>query len=77
MSAPVKTPEVFDLEELDIYSGPVHVKKEPSPKPATSSKPTRSKAAAIPKPSPATKTRASSARKGKETDSPATPETFP
>ncbi|KAJ0443939.1 hypothetical protein HanIR_Chr16g0826311 [Helianthus annuus] len=73
----VKNPEVFDLEELDSYSGPVQVKKEPSPKPATSSKPNSSKAAAIPKPSPATKTRASSARKRKQTDSPASLETFP
>ncbi|MFS8001465.1 hypothetical protein Hanom_Chr13g01190671 [Helianthus anomalus] len=72
-----QNPRSFDLEELDSYSGPVQVKKEPSPKPATSSKPTSSKVAAIPKPSPATKTRASSARKRKETDSPATPETSP
>ncbi|MFS7968485.1 hypothetical protein Hanom_Chr09g00798021 [Helianthus anomalus] len=50
---------------------------EPSPKPATSSKPTSSKAATISKPSPATKARASSAPKRKETDSHATPETFP
>ncbi|KAM0045721.1 hypothetical protein Hdeb2414_s0009g00307291 [Helianthus debilis subsp. tardiflorus] len=77
MSAPAKIPEVFDLEELDNYSSPVQVKKKPSPKPAISSKPTGSKAAAISKPSPATKTRASSARKRKETDSPATSETFP
>ncbi|KAM0064065.1 hypothetical protein Hdeb2414_s0003g00098291 [Helianthus debilis subsp. tardiflorus] len=77
MSAPAKIPEVFDLEELDNYSGPFHVKKELSPKPATSSKPTGSKAAIIPKPSPATKTRVSSARKRKETNSPATSETFP
>ncbi|KAJ0917954.1 hypothetical protein HanRHA438_Chr05g0212011 [Helianthus annuus] len=77
MSAPAKIPEVFDLEELDSYSDPIQVKKEPSPKPITSSKPTSSKAAAIPKPSLATKLRASSSRKRKETDSPATPETFP
>ncbi|MFS7965429.1 hypothetical protein Hanom_Chr09g00762151 [Helianthus anomalus] len=73
---PVKTPKVFDLEELDSYSSPVQVKKEPSPKPATSSKPTNSKAAAIPKPSPANKTHAFSARKRKETDSPTSTETF-
>ncbi|MFS7969305.1 hypothetical protein Hanom_Chr09g00807591 [Helianthus anomalus] len=66
MSAPAKIPEVFDLEELDSYSSPVQVKKEPSPKAATSSKPTSSKATAIPKPSPVTKTRASSARKGRK-----------
>ncbi|MFS7951131.1 hypothetical protein Hanom_Chr07g00591351 [Helianthus anomalus] len=77
MSAPAKIPEVFDLEELDNYSGPVAVKKEPSPKPATSSKPASSKDAAIPKPSPATKPRASSVRKRKETDSHATPDAFP
>ncbi|MFS7909926.1 hypothetical protein Hanom_Chr02g00100341 [Helianthus anomalus] len=40
MSAPIKTPEVFELDELDSYSGPVQVKKEPSPKATTSSKPT-------------------------------------
>ncbi|MFS8016816.1 hypothetical protein Hanom_Chr15g01372991 [Helianthus anomalus] len=77
MCAPVKTPDVFDLEELESYSGPVQVKNEPTPKPATSSKPTSSKAAAIPKPSVATKPQASSARKRKENDSPSTPETFP
>ncbi|KAM0068064.1 hypothetical protein Hdeb2414_s0002g00068831 [Helianthus debilis subsp. tardiflorus] len=77
MSAPTKIPEVFDHEELDSYSGPVQVKKEPSPKPATSSKPTGSKAVVIPKPSPATNTRTSSARKRKEMDCPATYETFP
>ncbi|KAJ0612038.1 hypothetical protein HanHA300_Chr01g0022671 [Helianthus annuus] len=77
MSAPAKIPEVFDLDELDSYSSPVQVKKEPSPKVTTSSKSTSSKATAIPKPSPATKTHASSARKRKETDSPATFETFP
>ncbi|MFS7929553.1 hypothetical protein Hanom_Chr04g00333841 [Helianthus anomalus] len=53
------------------------LKKEPSPKATTSSKPTSSKAVAIPKPSPATKTRVSSVRKRKEMDSPATFETFP
>ncbi|MFS7919004.1 hypothetical protein Hanom_Chr03g00207841 [Helianthus anomalus] len=72
-----KIPEVFDLEELDSYFGPVHVKKKPSPKAATSSTPTSSKATAIPKPSPATKAHTSSAQKRKETDSPATSETFP
>ncbi|MFS7895257.1 hypothetical protein Hanom_Chr17g01581661 [Helianthus anomalus] len=77
MSTPAKIPEVFDLDKLDNYSGPVQVKKEQSPKPATSSKPTSSKSTTIPKPSPATKTRAYSARKRKETDSPTTPETFP
>ncbi|MFS7937290.1 hypothetical protein Hanom_Chr05g00425871 [Helianthus anomalus] len=39
--------------------------------------PTGSKAVTTPKPPPATKTRASSARKRKEMDSPATSETFP
>ncbi|MFS7909925.1 hypothetical protein Hanom_Chr02g00100331 [Helianthus anomalus] len=68
---------VFDLDELDSYSGPVQVKKEPSPKATTSSKPTGSKPTAIPKPSSATKTRASSSRKRKETDSPATSEMYP
>ncbi|MFS7960242.1 hypothetical protein Hanom_Chr08g00700921 [Helianthus anomalus] len=68
---------VFDLDELDSYSGPVQVKKEPSPKAATSSKPTDSKPTAIPKPSSANRTRASSTRKRKETDSPATSEIFP
>ncbi|MFS7984289.1 hypothetical protein Hanom_Chr11g00984771 [Helianthus anomalus] len=72
-----KIPEAFDLEELDNYSGPVQVKKEQSPKATTSSKPTSSKAVVIPNTSPATKTRASSARKRKETNSPTTPDTFP
>ncbi|MFS7994777.1 hypothetical protein Hanom_Chr12g01110061 [Helianthus anomalus] len=76
MSSPVKIPEVFDLEELDSYFDPVQVKKEPSPKPITSSKPTSSKVAAIPKPSPATKPWASSSCKRKATDSPATSKTF-
>ncbi|KAJ0610796.1 hypothetical protein HanHA300_Chr01g0007861 [Helianthus annuus] len=73
---PVKLPQVFDLEELDSYSAPVQVKKEPS-KPSTVSKPaTSSKATAMPKPSPATKPCASNSRKRKETDSPATSEAF-
>ncbi|KAJ0879283.1 hypothetical protein HanRHA438_Chr10g0449611 [Helianthus annuus] len=77
MSAPVKAPEVFDLEELDSYSAPISVKKEPSPKAPTSSRPSISKAVTTPKPPPATRTRAPSTRKRKETDSPATSETFP
>ena len=76
-AAPVKAPEVFDLDELDSYSAPIPVKKEPSPKAPTSSKPSSSKAVTTPKPPPTTRTRASSARKRKETDSPATSETFP
>ncbi|MFS7929130.1 hypothetical protein Hanom_Chr04g00328891 [Helianthus anomalus] len=71
-----KIPEVFVLEELDSYFGPVQVKKEPS-KPSIASKPvTSSKAIAVPKPSPVTKPHASSSRKRKETDSPASSETF-
>ncbi|MFS7978357.1 putative mRNA splicing factor SYF2 [Helianthus anomalus] len=79
MSAPAKTLKVFDLEELDNYSGPVQVNKEPSLKPATSSKPVSSKATVVPKPSTATKPRGSSPRKRKESDSPATStfEAFP
>ncbi|KAM0070940.1 hypothetical protein Hdeb2414_s0001g00019121 [Helianthus debilis subsp. tardiflorus] len=77
MSAPVKAPEVFDLDELDSYSAPIPVKKEPSPKAPTSSRPSSSKAVTTPKPPPATGTRALSARKRKETDSPATSEAFP
>ena len=69
-AAPVKAPEVFDLDELDSYSAPIPVKKEPSPKAPTSSKPSSSKAVTTPKPPPATSTRAPSARKRKETDSP-------
>ncbi|MFS8034063.1 hypothetical protein Hanom_Chr17g01576781 [Helianthus anomalus] len=77
MSIPAKIPEVFDLEELDSYYGLVQVKKEPR-KPFTASKPaTSSKATVVPKPSPAMKPRASSSRKRKETDSPASSETFP
>ncbi|KAJ0454898.1 hypothetical protein HanIR_Chr15g0745171 [Helianthus annuus] len=77
MSAPVKAPEVFDLDELDSYSAPIPVKKEPSPKAPTSSRPSSSKAVITPKRPPATRTRALSARKRKETDSPATSEAFP
>ncbi|MFS8026854.1 hypothetical protein Hanom_Chr16g01491581 [Helianthus anomalus] len=44
---------------------------------AISSKPIGSKPTAIPKPSSASKTRASSCRKRRETDSPATSEIFP
>ncbi|KAJ0816415.1 hypothetical protein HanLR1_Chr00c0535g0757731 [Helianthus annuus] len=78
MSDPAKMPEVFDLEELESYSGPALIKKEPTRKPSTASKPsTSSKPAVMPKPSPATKPRASSSRK-KETDSPVTStEAFP
>ncbi|MFS7927093.1 hypothetical protein Hanom_Chr04g00304861 [Helianthus anomalus] len=65
MSAPVKVTEVFDIDELDIYFVPISVKKEPSPKAITSSKPSGSKAVANPKPPTAAKTRASSARKRK------------
>ncbi|MFS7910905.1 hypothetical protein Hanom_Chr02g00111671 [Helianthus anomalus] len=77
MSAPAKIPEVFDLEELDSYSDPIQVKKEPSPKTVISSKPTSSKAINIPKPSPATKPQSSSSRKRKKSDSPTTSDTFP
>ncbi|KAJ0587993.1 hypothetical protein HanOQP8_Chr04g0142011 [Helianthus annuus] len=71
-------PQVFDVEELDSYSGPVQVKKEPTSKPSTISKPAAcSKPTVMPKPSPATKPRASSSRKRKETDSPTSPEAFP
>ncbi|MFS7945030.1 hypothetical protein Hanom_Chr06g00519141 [Helianthus anomalus] len=77
MSAPAKVPEVFDLDELDNYPIPIQVKKEPS-KPASTSKPVpSSKPVAAPKPSPTTNPRASSSRKRKETDSPASSETFP
>ncbi|MFS7997174.1 hypothetical protein Hanom_Chr12g01138591 [Helianthus anomalus] len=76
-SAPIKTTEVFYLDELDSYSGPVQVKKEPSPKAATSSKRIGSTPTAIPKPSSTTKTCASSTRKRKETDSHTTSEIFP
>ncbi|MFS7930605.1 hypothetical protein Hanom_Chr04g00346211 [Helianthus anomalus] len=76
---PAKIPEVFDLQELDSYSSPALVKKEPTPKPSTASKPpVSSKLAVMPKPSPAKKPRASGSRKRKETDSPATfTEAFP
>ncbi|MFS8001463.1 hypothetical protein Hanom_Chr13g01190651 [Helianthus anomalus] len=76
---PAKMPEVFDLEELDTYSGPVQIKKEPTAKPSTATKPSASsKPSVMPKPSPATKPRASSSRKRKKTDSPTTStKTFP
>ncbi|MFS8002848.1 hypothetical protein Hanom_Chr13g01206921 [Helianthus anomalus] len=77
MSAPVKNLEVFDLEELDSYSGPVQVKQEANSKPAVTSKPTNSKTAAVPKPSTASKPRGSSSRERKEPDSPAASDVFP
>ncbi|MFS8018150.1 hypothetical protein Hanom_Chr15g01388771 [Helianthus anomalus] len=77
MSAPAKNLDVFDLEELDSYSGPVQVKQEPNPKPAVTSKPTSSKTAIIPKPSTTTNPRGSSSRKRKEPDSPAASVVFP
>ncbi|MFS7930172.1 hypothetical protein Hanom_Chr04g00341001 [Helianthus anomalus] len=69
--------EVFDLEELDSYSGPVQVKQEPNPKHAVTLKPTSSKTATVPKPSIATKLRGSSSCKRKEPDSPAASDVFP
>ncbi|KAJ0541785.1 hypothetical protein HanRHA438_Chr09g0391221 [Helianthus annuus] len=75
--APAKTPEVFDLEELDSYSGPVQVKQEVNPKPAVTSKPTNSKTATVPKPSTASKPYGSSSCKRKEPDSPAASDVFP
>ncbi|MFS7998469.1 hypothetical protein Hanom_Chr12g01154181 [Helianthus anomalus] len=75
--APTKTPEVFDLKELDNYSGPVQVKQEVNPKPAVMSKPTSSKTATVPKPFTASKPRGSSSRKRKEPDSPAASDIFP
>ncbi|MFS7928987.1 hypothetical protein Hanom_Chr04g00327241 [Helianthus anomalus] len=73
----VKALEVFDLDELDIYPAPLSVNKEPSPKAITSSNYSGSKAIATSKLPPATRTRAASARKRKETDSPAVSQTFP
>ncbi|MFS7893959.1 hypothetical protein Hanom_Chr00s001241g01677491 [Helianthus anomalus] len=73
----VKAPEVFDLDELDSYPAPLSVKKEPSPNAITSSKSSGSKAVATSKFPLASRTRAASARKRKETDSPAVSETFP
>ncbi|MFS7912525.1 hypothetical protein Hanom_Chr02g00130931 [Helianthus anomalus] len=61
----------------DSFLAPISVKKEPSPKATTSSKPSGSKASTTPKPPPSTRTRASNPRKRKETDSSATSETFP
>ncbi|MFS7969186.1 hypothetical protein Hanom_Chr09g00806191 [Helianthus anomalus] len=69
--------DIYRLPESERTFSLSFVKKEPSSKETTSSKPTSSKAVAIPKPSPATKTHASSARKRKEMDTPATSETFP
>ncbi|MFS7964064.1 hypothetical protein Hanom_Chr08g00745761 [Helianthus anomalus] len=46
--APATVPEVFDLDELDNYSTHIQVKKEPSPKATTSSKPIGSKAITTP-----------------------------
>ncbi|KAJ0940085.1 hypothetical protein HanRHA438_Chr02g0079351 [Helianthus annuus] len=76
MSAPVKYLEVFDLEELDSYSGPVQVKQEVNPKPTVTSKPTSSKTAVVPKPSTASKPRGSRSHKRKEPDSLAASDVF-
>ncbi|MFS7939572.1 hypothetical protein Hanom_Chr05g00453351 [Helianthus anomalus] len=73
----VKIPEIFELEELDSYSDPAQVKKEPSKASTASKSATSSKATAVPKPSPIVKTRASSSRKRKETDSPVASDVFP
>ncbi|MFS7998467.1 hypothetical protein Hanom_Chr12g01154161 [Helianthus anomalus] len=77
MSAPAKTPEVFDHDELDSYSGPMQVKQEVNPKSVVTSKPTSSKTAIVPKPFTASKPRGSSSRKRKEPDSPAASDVFP
>ncbi|MFS7984895.1 hypothetical protein Hanom_Chr11g00992071 [Helianthus anomalus] len=77
MSAPAKNLEVFDLEELDSYSGPVQVKQEVNPKPAVTSKPNSSKTSTVPKPSITSKPRGSSSHKRKEPDSPAASDVFP
>ncbi|MFS8021131.1 hypothetical protein Hanom_Chr16g01423831 [Helianthus anomalus] len=61
MSYSAKVPLVFDLEELDSYSGPVQVMREPFI--ATSSKPS-----APPKPTPQARTRASGSKKRKGSD---------
>ncbi|KAJ0847739.1 hypothetical protein HanPSC8_Chr13g0548731 [Helianthus annuus] len=77
MSAPVKIPETFELEDLDSYSGPAQVKKEPSKASTASKSVTSSKATAVPKPSPIVKTRASSSLKRKEPDSLVASDAFP
>ncbi|MFS7945712.1 hypothetical protein Hanom_Chr06g00527421 [Helianthus anomalus] len=77
MSAPVKIPRTFELEELDSYSGPAQVKKEPSKASTASKSVTSSKATAVPKPSPIVKTRASSSHKRKEPDSLVASDVFP
>ncbi|MFS7948970.1 hypothetical protein Hanom_Chr06g00566051 [Helianthus anomalus] len=61
----IKNLELFDLDELDSYSGPVQVKEETNLKPA------------VPKPSTASKSRGPSSRKRKEPDSPAASDVFP
>ncbi|MFS7997943.1 hypothetical protein Hanom_Chr12g01147931 [Helianthus anomalus] len=76
-SAPVKNPELFDLDELDRYSGPMQVKQEVNPKPAVTSKPTSSKTPAVPKHSTASKPRGSSPRRRMEPDSPIASDVFP
>ncbi|KAM0044286.1 hypothetical protein Hdeb2414_s0010g00351401 [Helianthus debilis subsp. tardiflorus] len=77
MSAPIKNPEFFHLDELDSYSDPVQVKQEVNPKPAVTSKPTSSKTAAVPKPSTASKPRGSTSHKRKEPDSTVASDVFP
>ncbi|MFS8019534.1 hypothetical protein Hanom_Chr15g01404891 [Helianthus anomalus] len=77
MSVPVINLEGFQLDELDNYSGLMHVKQETNPKPAVTSKPTGPKTATAPKAPTTSKSRASSSRKRKEADSPASSDVFP
>ncbi|MFS7977563.1 hypothetical protein Hanom_Chr10g00905401 [Helianthus anomalus] len=76
-TTPAKVSEVFDLDELNSYPIPVHVKKEPNKPASTPKSAPNSKLPVVPKPSPATKPRALSSRKRKETDSQSSSETFP
>ncbi|MFS7975379.1 hypothetical protein Hanom_Chr10g00879911 [Helianthus anomalus] len=69
--------EGFQLDELDSYSSLAPAKQESNPKSSVTSKPTSSKTNTAPKSPPASRTRASSSRKIKEVEHPATPHVFP
>ncbi|MFS7950360.1 hypothetical protein Hanom_Chr07g00582271 [Helianthus anomalus] len=77
MSVPVINLEGFQLDELDSYSSLAPVKQESNLKSSVTPKPTSSKTITAPKAPPASRTRASSSRKRKEMEPPATPNVFP
>ncbi|MFS7968486.1 hypothetical protein Hanom_Chr09g00798031 [Helianthus anomalus] len=77
MSVPIINLEGFQLDELDSYSSLAPVKQETNRKPAVTPKPTSLKNTTEPKAPPTSRTRASSSKKRKEADYPATAHVFP